>query len=155
MLELTTPWWEIVTRAIVIYLGLMVFFRVFGKKQLGEMSPMDLVLLLIVSESVSTGLNAEEKSIAGGLLSALSLITLSYGIDFLAFKSSKMEKIFEGEPHILIAKGKIREEIRKKFKITYDEIQESLREHEVGDVKQIDYAVLETNGKITVIKGSS
>lgn len=143
---------ELVIRAIPIYLGIFLIFRFIGKKQLGEMSPFDFVLLLIVSESIGDSLTGEDKSITGSLISAFTLVFVSYIIDTLSYKSRRFEKLMEGEAKVLIADGKIDQEILKKFKITPNEVLECLREKEIESIEKVKRAVLETNDRITVIK---
>ena len=152
MWDLTTPWWELIFRAVIIYVALMIAFRAMGKKQLGQMSPFDFILLLIISEGVSQGLTGKEDSLTGALISAVSLIGLSYLMDFMAFKFNKFEKFLEGEPHVIIFNGLIHEKVRRKYQITIDEIKESLREHQIERVEDVHLAVLETNGRITALK---
>lgn len=155
MWSLSVPWWEIVLRSAIIYVGLMIAFRAMGKKQLGQMSPFDFILLLIISEGVSNGLTGQDPSLIGSLLSACTLIGLSYAADYISFKSRKIEKILEGEPHVIVFNGQVREQIRRKYKVTLDEIKESLREHEIEKIEDVHLAVLETNGRITAIKKNS
>lgn len=152
MWQLSVPWWELVLRAFFVYIIVFLIFRLIGKKQLGEMSPFDFVLLLIVSESVSNSLGADENSITGGLILAFTLISLSSVIDFLAFKSKRFEKIVEGQPQFIIKNGKICEDVQRKEKITQEEINTLLRENDIREIKDVRFGVLETNGKITMIK---
>ena len=97
MFTLTHPWWEILLRALLIFTFLHVLFRLLGKKQLGEMNPLDFVLLLIVSEAVSAGLIADEYSVTGAFISATTLIGVSFVLDKLISKSKKLEEIVEGK----------------------------------------------------------
>jgi uncharacterized membrane protein YcaP (DUF421 family) len=87
---MNVPWWEMVFRAAIIYAGVFLLFRFIGKKQLGELSPFDFVLMVIVSESVSNGLGANENSLTGGLISAATLLTISLLIDIATAKSLKI-----------------------------------------------------------------
>ena len=152
MWHLTQPWWEFILRAVLIYFTIFLLFRIMGKKQLGQMSPFDLILLLIVSESVSNGLGAADSSLTAALISASTLLSMSYFMDLMAFKSKKFEKWIEGEPQIIIANGKVRQSTRKKEMITPEELKSALRKENIDDVKDVKYAILETNGKLTVIK---
>lgn len=155
MWSLSAPPYEIIIRAFVVYAALFILFRLAGRKQLGEMSPFDFVLLLIISESVSNSLNGDDSSITAGILSASALIFLSFVMDRLAFRSKRLEKWLEGEAHLIIADGKIRKELMNKEKITEEELNEAIRAHGYDRMDQIRYAVLESNGKISVIAKDS
>src|SRR4051812_20281814 len=122
MWQISSSIFEIIVRAICIYSAVFIIFRFIGKKQLGQMSPFDFVLLLIISESVSNGLGGEEHSIGGAVISAFTLIGMSSLIDYLTFRFKKVEAWVEGEPQFIIKNGSICEEIRVKEKITFEEI---------------------------------
>ncbi len=149
---LTASPFELIFRALVIYAALFILFRLAGKKQLGEMSPFDLVLILIISESVSASLSAEDSSLTAALISASTLIFLGFIMDRLAFFSKKAEKILEGDPQFVISNGRVHQQVLNREKITEDELQETMRAHGIKHLNEIDYAVLETNGKISYIR---
>jgi uncharacterized membrane protein YcaP (DUF421 family) len=155
MWQMSTSISEIFIRAGVVYFGLMILFRLSGKKQLGEMSPFDFVLLLIISESVSASLNADDSSITAGLISAGVLIGLSHMMDLIAFKWKKAEKVLEGEPQLLVVDGQVRKSVMEKEHITESELQETMRAQGIPILQLVRYAVLESNGKISFIKNLS
>jgi len=152
---MSSPLFEVCIRAAVVYAALFILFRMSGKKQLGELSPFDFVLLLIVSESVSNALTGDDSSLPAGILSAGSLIFLSYIMDHIAFRSKKAEKWLEGEAQLLIVNGKVRTHLLQKEKITDEELNEAIRAHGIHSIDQIRYAVLESNGKISVVEKDS
>lgn len=151
MFTLEYPWWEIIVRAVSVFIFVFLLFRIIGKKQLGEMSPFDFVLLLIVSESVNGALIGQDSSLVGGWISATTLIGLSYLIDTLVFKSRKIEKLVEGEPVFVIKNGQVIQKALDEAKITSRELLKSLRENNIENVSDVKFAVLETNGNITAI----
>ena len=151
MWELTVPWWEPVIRGVVIYFILFGLIRFLGKKQIGQPSPFDFILLLIISEAVSNGLVGDDHSLVGATILAATLIALNYLMDHLAFKSPKIEKLLEGEAKLLIRDGKILEDVRQKQEITMNEVMSSLREHGLTDLKEVSIGILENNGKISII----
>ena len=152
MWMMTASPFELILRALVIYAALFVLFRLSGKKQLGEMSPFDLVLILIISEAVSASLSAEDSSVSAALISASTLIFLGYLMDRIAFYSKKAEKVLEGDPQFVISNGRIHQNILNKEKITQEELKETMRAHGFDRLDEIDYAVLETNGKISYVR---
>src|SRR5690348_7048423 len=102
-------WWEFVIRAVVVYLFLLVLLRVTGKRQVGQLAPFDLVLLLVLSNAVQNSMNGGDNSITGGLISAATLVAINSCIGWLTFRSKLVEGIIEGRPVILLHDGKIDE----------------------------------------------
>lgn len=152
MWSLENPWWEYIVRALVVYIFVYTLLRLVGKKQIGELSPFDLVLTLIISESVSAALTGGDNSVTAGLISVTTFVTANYAMDFIMFKSDKAEKILDGEAKMIIKDGQINEKVRQQEKITYDEIASVLREHGVKKISDINYAMVETNGQISIVE---
>lgn len=152
MWTLEHPWWEYLLRALLVYASVFVLLRVMGKKQIGEMSPFDLVLLLLISESVSAAMTGGDNSVGAAMICAATFVVGNYFLDILGYKSKKVERLLDGEAKTLIKNGIIDLSVCKKEFITLDEVASSLREHGIKDIKQVELATLETNGKITVIK---
>src|SRR3954470_7574493 len=98
MLSLGIPWWELIVRSAMVYAFLLVILRISGKRQVGQLAPFDLVLLLVLSNAVQNSMNGGDNSLVGGLISATTLIALNYGIGFATFRSKKAEAIIEGRP---------------------------------------------------------
>src|SRR6476619_3329066 len=105
------PWWEFLLRGVVVYLFLIVLLRVTGKRQVGQLAPFDLVLLLVLSNAVQNAMNGGDNSVTGGIISATTLIVLNGVVGRLTFKSKKLERIIEGRPDILIHNGKVFTEV--------------------------------------------
>lgn len=152
MWQLDHPWWEYIFRAGLIYIAVFVLLRVIGKKQIGEMSPFDLVLLLIISESISSAITGGDNSLTAGLIAVTTFIMVNYGMDILMYRSRKLERLLEGKPKLLIVDGVIDRSICEKEKISKGEIFSALREHGLDSVKGVAYGVLETNGQISIVK---
>ncbi len=143
---------EIIIRAVCIYVGVFVLFRLIGKKQIGELAPVDFVLLMIISESVSRSITGDEDSIPGGLLAAFTLLVVNYATDTIMARYRSVEKIIEGEPQFLIKDGRILHSVLRKSTITEQDLGAELRRNGVDKVEEVAYAVLETSGHINVIK---
>lgn len=150
MFDLTIPWWELVVRAVIIYLALLLLVRMTGKRQIGQLSPFDLILLLILSEAVQNAMLANEDSVTGGLILAATLVTLNYLVGIITFKSSKAERIIQGHPEILVRDGKVIEPVMTKAKITNQELDSALREAGFFNLQDVQMAILEDNGRISV-----
>lgn len=152
MWDLTTPWYELVLRATIVFLGLFFMFKLWGRKHLGEMAAFDFILLLIMSEAVQNSLVDDDKSIQGGLIVVATFMILSSLMNVFSFYSRKAERFLEGTPKVLIRNGKIMEEVLNKERISLPELLEAIREQGVLHLKDIGLAMLEANGKISVIK---
>ena len=150
MFTITVPWWELVVRAVVVYAVLLFLIRLTGKRQIGQFSPYDLVLLLILSNAVQNSMNAGDNSLVGGLIIALTLVTLNYLIGLLTFKSKKIEAIIDGRPQLLIHAGKVFEDVMIDAQITHTELMSSLRESGYFSIAEVEFAILENNGRISV-----
>jgi uncharacterized membrane protein YcaP (DUF421 family) len=152
MLDLSIPVWELITRAVAVYAFLVVAFRLMGKKQAGELSPFDLIFLLIISEAVQNSLIAEDRSLVGGLITAAILVTLNYGTGWVTFKSKKAAALLEGTPELVVHDGRLVQATLDKQHLSREELMEALRGEGVGSLPEVRLAVLEANGKISVIK---
>ena len=150
MFEMSVPWWEFVVRGVVVYGFLVILLRLTGKRQIGQLSPFDLVLLLIISNAVQNSMNAGDNSLIGGLISAASLVAINYVLGLVTFKSAKLEAIIEGRPQILIHNGEVFEDVMLDAKLTQQELDSTLRQLGYFDLKDVKLAILENNGKVTV-----
>jgi len=122
MWHMSVPWWEIIVRSLLVYVFLLVILRVTGKRQVGQLAPFDLVLLLVLSNAVQNSMNGGDNSLVGGLISATTLIGLNYAVGTATFRSKKLEAIIEGRPEVLIHNGKLFEEVMAKAQLTHHEL---------------------------------
>lgn len=150
MFSISVPWWELVARSLVVYVFLIVLLRLTGKRQIGQLSPFDLVLLLILSNAVQNSMNAGDNSLIGGLLSATTLVAINYIVSLLTFRSKKLEAIIEGRPQVLIHQGKLFEDVMNESKLTRHELDSTLRQSGYFEIKDVKLALLENNGSVTV-----
>ncbi|MFI5208496.1 MAG: DUF421 domain-containing protein [Gemmatimonadales bacterium] len=150
MWKLAVPWWELVARALIIYVFMLVILRLTGKRQVGQLAPFDLVLLLILSNAVQNAMNAGDNSVTAGLLLALTLIALNVGMANLTWRSRRLEALFEGKPRVLVHNGKLQVRWLAREKITRHELMAALRDAGVPKIQDVGVAVLETSGHISV-----
>jgi len=150
MFDMSVPWWELVARGVVVYVFLIVLLRLTGKRQIGKLSPFDLVLLLILSNAVQNSMSAGDNSLIGGLILATTLVAVNYLVGLITFKSKKLEAIIEGRPQVLIHNGKLYEEVMNEAKLTRQELDSTLRQSGYFEIKEIKLAILENNGTVTV-----
>ena len=105
MWSLSTPYWEFIVRAVIVYVFVMVVLRLTGKRQMGELAPFDFVLLLLLSNGVQNAMNGGDNTITAGLIITVTLVGLNSMIAWLAFKNKEIEKVVEGRPEILVHNG--------------------------------------------------
>ncbi|MEI6075450.1 MAG: YetF domain-containing protein, partial [Verrucomicrobiota bacterium] len=128
MWKLTEPWWELVIRCAIVYFFMLFLLRVSGKRQIGQLAPFDLVLLLVLSNAVQNAMNAGDNSLLAGIILASTLILLNYLTGWATFKSKRLEALVEGRPEILIHNGKLFKNVMKRQKITHHELNAALRD---------------------------
>lgn len=150
MWRASLPWWEFVLRGVIVYAFLVILLRVTGKRQVGQLAPFDLVLLLVLSNAVQNSMNGGDNSVTGGLISATTLIVLNGIIGRLTYGNKSLERIIEGRPEILIHNGKLYAEVLKREKLTHHELNTALRAAGCSCPEEVHYAVLENTGEITV-----
>lgn len=150
MLKMSVPWWEFLVRGVVVYLFLIVLLRLTGKRQVGQLSPFDLVLLLVLSNAVQNSMNAGDNSLVGGLVSATTLVGVNWLVGLGTFRSKRLEAIVEGRPQVLIHNGRLFESVLSDAQLTHHELEAALRQAGCTCVADVHSAILENNGSISV-----
>jgi uncharacterized membrane protein YcaP (DUF421 family) len=151
MLNMAVPWWELIFRGVVVYLFLLALLRITGKRQVGQLAPFDLVLLLVLANAVQNSMNAGDNSLVGGLITAATLIGLNFLVSLVTHRYKKLEAIVEGRPQILIHNGKLFEDVMAKAQLTHHELNAALRRSGCSSVAEVHSAILENNGAISVV----
>jgi uncharacterized membrane protein YcaP (DUF421 family) len=151
MWNLSVPWWELVVRGVVVYAFLIFLLRVTGKRQVGQLAPFDLVLLLVLSNAVQNSMNAGDNSLIGGLVSATTLIAVNYFVGLATYRSKNLEAIIEGRPQVLIHNGSLFEEVLARAQLTHHELNAALRQSGCSGIDEVHSAILENNGSISVV----
>ena len=146
------PWWNFVVRGTCIYLFLLVILRVTGKRQVGQLAPFDLILLLVLSNSVQNAMIGTDSSIIGGCITASTLILLNGLMSWLTFKSKWIEALVEGRPIRLIHDGHIEMGNLRKAKLTIHELNAALRAAGVASCEGVHVAMLENTGSISIVR---
>lgn len=151
MWELTVPWWELTARAVFVYVFVLVLLRLTAKRQVGQLAPFDLVLLLILSNAVQNAMNGGDNSFTAGAILATVLIGLNGLVGYATFKSKRLEALVEGRPKVLIHNGKLYDAVLRSQRLTHHELMAALRRCGCGCVEQVHVAILENNGQISVV----
>ena len=151
MLNMSVPWWELIVRGAVVYIFLLALLRVTGKRQVGQLAPFDLVLLLVLSNAVQNSMNAGDNSLVGGLISAATLVLLNFVVGLATYRNKKLEGLIEGRPQILIHNGQLFEDVVSKARLTHHELQAALRRGGCTCIDEVHSAILENSGDISVV----
>jgi uncharacterized membrane protein YcaP (DUF421 family) len=151
MFNVAIPWWELVVRAAVVYAFLILILRITGKRQVGQLAPFDLVLLLVLSNAVQNSMNGGDNSLVGGMLSAATLVALNWLVGFATYRSKRLEAFIEGRPEVLIHNGTLYRDVMARLQLTQHELDAALRQAGVTCVDDVHSAVIENNGAISVV----
>jgi uncharacterized membrane protein YcaP (DUF421 family) len=151
MWSLSLPWWEFVLRALIVYAFLIVMLRLTGKRQVGQLAPFDLVLLLVLSNAVQNSMNGGDNTLTAGIILSATLVGTNFLVGWLTFKSKRVEAIVEGKPVILIHNGNVDERAMRSVQMTHRELEAALRAEGCTGPNEVRLAVLEDNGRITVM----
>ena len=144
--------WEKVLRAAVVYIFLLIAFRLTGKRQVGQMTTFDLVVVLVISNVLQNAMIGADNSVAGGILGAAVILIVNFIIAEIAVRSRRAERILEPEPTVLIVNGKIIEKNLRKELISIADLHSALRKDGIISSEDVKLAVLEPNGGISIIK---
>ncbi len=143
---------EIVVRTAIIYFAVLVGLRLTGKREVGQMTPFDLVLLILIANAVQNAMTGPDNSVSGGLVAAGTLLVLNFVLSRVVFRNRHLRRMVEGTPTILIKEGQLIARNLEYEHITPDEIQQALREHGVPTPEEVGLAVLEIDGSISVLR---
>jgi len=143
--------WEKMARAGMIYFFLLLAFRFTGKRQVGQLTPFDLVVLLIISNVVQNAIIGPDNSLTGGIIGAITILVLNYVIVELSFRFKRVRRLLEAQPTLLIHNGRVLRENLKQERVTMDELLAALRRNGLTSPDHVRFAVLEETGSISVI----
>ena len=139
-------------RAIILYIFVLIVMRLMGKREIGQLQPFELAIAIMIADLASIPMTDSGIPITNGIISILGLLLMHLVISFLNVKSIKAREIICGKPTILIYRGKIDEKALKKERFTINELEERLRGNTIYNLGDVEYAILETSGQITVIQ---
>lgn len=146
---------DIILRSVAVYFFMVIALRIFGKKELSQLNTSDVILILLISNSVQNAMVGDNTTLWGGLTAAFVLFLINFLLKRLMFKSKTFSELIHDKPQILIHNGKADFEILAKLGITADELQEAMREHGVEHYKDVKLAMLEIDGNISIISGDT
>jgi uncharacterized membrane protein YcaP (DUF421 family) len=148
---LTTPWWEIILRTAVVYVVVLVLLRAAGKRELGQMSPVDLVVILVIANAVQNAMTGGDNSLIGGVIAATTLVAVNTAFSRIGHRVPYLQHLFESEPTALMKDGKLIKANLDRENVEEDELMMAAREHGIDDIAAVDAAYLERDGSISII----
>ena len=151
MFELSMPIWEFVLRAVVVYVVLLGMIRLSGKRTMGQFTPFDVLLIVLLGNAVQNALLGSDESLGGGLLLAAVLITLNWITGWFSARYRGAEKLIEGVPVVLARHGQLFEQVLRKELVSRNDFDEALRQNGQLRLDDVDIAILETDGRISVV----
>ncbi|WP_256646032.1 DUF421 domain-containing protein [Thermomonas paludicola] len=154
LFQLSAPWWHFILRAVVVYALVLVLMRLSGKRAVGQFTPFDLVLLILIGNAVQNGINGGDNSLTGAAIMASTLMVLNYAMAMLISRNHRAERMIEGAPVVLAREGKVFPRVLRRELVSEEDFKEALRMNNIEDVSSVHLALLETNGHITVMAKS-
>lgn len=151
LFELAMPWWEFVLRATVVYFVVLVMVRLSGKRTVGQFTPFDLLVVVLLGTAVQNSLIGEDVSLVGGLILAGTLIAWNWLVGFATARSRTLDRIAEGSPVLLGRDGELFDAVMRRQNISRLDVEEALRDNGLGKVSDAALITLEVDGTITVI----
>ena len=141
----------IALKSIAVYVFIVAAIRVFGKKEFAQLSVVDVVFILLISNSVQTAMVGDDTSLSGGLVAALALFAMNYLFKRISLGSESISKVIEGEPVLLIYNGEVRPNALKEASISLEQLKAVVREHGVEEISDVNLAIFEVDGNISVL----
>lgn len=151
MFVLSVPWLEKILRPIIVYLALIIGLRLAGKRELAQLNPFDLVVLLTLSNTVQNAIIGNDNSVTGGLLGAATLLGINYVVVRYVSKNKQAEVFFEGSEDVLIKDGVVQNAILEREMVTQTELEIAAHRQGFGSLEEIQMATLEPEGGISFI----
>ena len=151
MFDMDLPWWEFVARGAIVYLALLLMVRLSGRRTISQLTPFDLLVVMLLSEAVSNGLSGGDDSVSGGLIIAATLMVLNASIGMLSARSRKMETLFDGDTVLIGRDGVFFDKVVKRNRVGESDLEQALRQADCAR-HEMQCAFLEADGSITIMK---
>jgi uncharacterized membrane protein YcaP (DUF421 family) len=151
MTEMATPALQIVARTLLVYAGVLVGLRMMGKRELGQMTVFDLVVIILIANAVQNAMVGADVSVQGGLLAAAVLLVINRAVAALRIHSGVWGRLIEGTPTVLVQDGQFLEPALRKESLERRQVLTAMREHGIESIEQVRLAVLETDGSISIV----
>ena len=151
MFDMDLPWWEFVVRGLAVYLLLLVMVRMSGRRTVGQFTPFDLLVVMLLSEAVSNSLSGGDDSLVGGLIAAATLVAINAVIALLTSRNERIAKMVDGEAILIGRDGVFFDKVLRDCRLSPSDADEALREHDCPR-SRMKCAFLEADGQITILQ---
>ncbi|GAC1488451.1 MAG: DUF421 domain-containing protein [Candidatus Limnocylindrales bacterium] len=151
MFTLTTPWWEIIVRTVVVYWVVLFMLRIAGKRELGQMSAFDLVVILVIANAVQNAMTGGDNSLIGGVIAAATLTAVNMAVERWGDRIPLLRRAISSEPTLLLQDGKLIRPNLTREHIEVGDVEMAAREHGIADLVDVAAAFLEQDGSISII----
>lgn len=148
------PYIDITLRSVAVYFFMIIALRIFGKKELSQLNTADVILILLISNSVQNAMVGANTSLYGGIIAAFSLFLINFIFKKVMLKSKFIKGLVQDKPEILIHNGKTEFKTLARLGITSEELEEAMREHGIEYYKDVKLAMFEIDGNISIISGN-
>jgi len=145
---------SIIIKTIVLYFYIVLVYRLMGKKEVGELSIIDLIVSILIAELAAMSIESTDRSILVSIVPILVLVIIQIVLSYISLKSDKIRKIIDGNPTTIIKSGKIKFNEMAKLRYGLDDLITQLREQGIKSIEEVDYAILENNGKLSVFQNT-
>lgn len=151
MFDLELPWWEFIFRTVVVYVSLMVMVRLSGKRTVGQFTPFDLIVVMLLAEAVTESLTGGDQSLVGGLIAAATLVALNLATAWASSRSERVDQVLQGVPTLIGRDGQLYKDVLKRERVPEPDVRQALREADCS-IEDMRCAFLEADGKISILK---
>jgi uncharacterized membrane protein YcaP (DUF421 family) len=146
---------DLVIRTVVIFFFVFLITRVVGRRELGTLEPFDLILLIVIGDLVQQGVTQSDYSVTGAVTVISTMAVLTVGLSWFNFRMRRLRPVLEGEPVVLVEDGRMIERNMRRERITAEDLEQEARQQQLTSIDEMRWAVLETNGRISVIPKQS
>ena len=143
---------DLVVRATFVFFLMLVITRAVGRRELSSMEPFDLILLVVMGDLIQQGVTQSDYSLTGSTIVIVTIAVLTVGTAYLSFRFRRLRPLLEGEPVVLVAGGRLIESNLRRQRMTVEELLAEARLQSIGGLDAVEYAVLETNGRVSFLK---
>jgi len=143
---------DLVLRAVAVFFLIFLVTRAVGRRELSSMEPFDLILLVVMGDLIQQGVTQSDYSLTGAMIVIVTIAALTVATAYVSFRFRRLRPLLEGEPIVLVAGGRVVESNLRRQRMTMQELLAEARLHSIADLDDVDYAVLETNGRVSFLK---
>ena len=142
---------DIVLRGIVLFVFVSFIMRIVGRRELSSLGAIDLVLLIVLGDSIQQGLTQDDYSVIGAMIAVSTIALMQVGLSYVGFRFRRLRPVLEGEPIVIVQDGRVIDRNLRRDRITRDEVLEEARQQQIGSLDEVAWGVLEPNGKISFL----